>query len=186
MDLLAGSGSGCVTGSAIVAEPMARSEAVIAHGRNIRTPSGAGTVRWLDGDLLAAEGKGAIREASAGGPGGVIATHSISGSPRRPFPPCDTAVAGSSGVASQAGSVGEPDNAAYSASKFPAVGWIRHLAGQASEQDGTYHVLCAGCTEPAADHRARSVRQSPRHRDRRRIRCAATAQQPGRSLRHPA
>ncbi|QRP47895.1 SDR family oxidoreductase [Amycolatopsis sp. FDAARGOS 1241] len=65
-------------------------------------------------------------------------------------------------VASQAGLVGAPDNAAYSTAKFAVVGPIRHLAGQASEQDITYDALCT--ESPAADRRARSVRQSPRHR----------------------
>ena len=48
-------------------------------------------------------------------------------------------------VASQAGLVGEPDNAAYSASKFALVGWGRSLAG-GFDNDVTIRVLCPGCT----------------------------------------
>ncbi|MFF4600732.1 SDR family NAD(P)-dependent oxidoreductase [Amycolatopsis sp. NPDC001319] len=159
-------------GSAIVAELQARSETVIAHGRSIRTPSNDGTVHWIGGDLLAAEGQNAVREASAGGLAGVIAAHGVPGSApladlTRAFtervmrinfesllallevtlPALRRCRGRFVAVASQAGLVGEPDNAAYSASKFAVVGWIRHLAGQAGDAGITYHALCAGCTE---------------------------------------
>jgi len=46
-------------------------------------------------------------------------------------------------VGSQAGLVGEPDNAAYCASKFAVTGW----ALASSDDDVTVRLLCPGCTE---------------------------------------
>ena len=51
-------------------------------------------------------------------------------------------------VASQAGLVGEAGNAAYCASKFAVVGWVRRLAAHAAAEHGIHlRALCPGCTD---------------------------------------
>ncbi|WP_091477121.1 SDR family NAD(P)-dependent oxidoreductase [Microbacterium azadirachtae] len=50
-------------------------------------------------------------------------------------------------VASQAGISAEPDNAAYSASKFALIGWARSMRTAALRQGIRIHVASPGCTE---------------------------------------
>lgn len=64
-------------------------------------------------------------------------------------------------IGSQAGLVGEPDNAAYCASKFAVTGWALASSGD----DVTVRVLCPGCTESpllfAAQERFAAARGMP-------------------------
>lgn len=50
-------------------------------------------------------------------------------------------------IASQAGLVAEPNNAAYCASKFGVVGWVRALAPTLARDGVHLRAFCPGCTE---------------------------------------
>jgi NAD(P)-dependent dehydrogenase (short-subunit alcohol dehydrogenase family) len=50
-------------------------------------------------------------------------------------------------ISSQAGLIGEADNAAYCAAKFALLGWATQLAPAVRQRGMSMHVLCPGCTE---------------------------------------
>jgi NAD(P)-dependent dehydrogenase (short-subunit alcohol dehydrogenase family) len=158
-------------GAAVVRQVLARGERVIAQDL---TPAATGGVTWVAGDLLEPEtGAALVAAMRADPPAALVAAHGMDGSGalcdlsddfvrrvvavnavtvarlydvfarlEEPRPRAFVA------VASQAGLVGEAGNAAYCASKFAVVGWLRALAPRAAAQHGIHlRALCPGCTD---------------------------------------
>ncbi|MGI8781796.1 MAG: SDR family NAD(P)-dependent oxidoreductase [Solirubrobacteraceae bacterium] len=161
-------GAAGAIGAAIVARLLEDGHGVIAH--DLRTPAAdraPGSVMPISGDLADGGGLGAQLEEVGQELDAIIAAHGVDGSGalcdlddafvRRVLrinaasvPALLTAVrphlrrpAVFVVVGSQAGLVGEPNNAAYCASKFGVHGW----ALAASDEDVAVRVLAPGCTE---------------------------------------
>jgi len=158
-------GAAGAIGAAIVARLREDGHEVVAH--DLRTPEAAPGVTALGGDLADA---GVLGDQLAGlgvGLDAVIAAHGVDGSAAladlddafvrrvlrvnaasvpvlletvRPYLATPAVFVA---IGSQAGLVGEPDNAAYCASKFAITGW----ALAASDAGVAVRVLCPGCTE---------------------------------------
>jgi NAD(P)-dependent dehydrogenase (short-subunit alcohol dehydrogenase family) len=159
-------------GAAVVEQVLARGERVIAQ--DLAAPAARAGVTPVGGDLLAADTLDALLAAMrADPPARLVAAHGMDGSGalrdiddgfvRRVLAVNAVSVARLYDafarldeprprafvvVASQAGLVGEAGNAAYCASKFAVVGWLRALAPHAAAADGVHlRALCPGCTD---------------------------------------
>jgi 2,3-dihydro-2,3-dihydroxybenzoate dehydrogenase len=170
-------GAAGAIGAAIVARLLEDGRDVIAH--DLRTPEAdqaSGSVTPISGDLADAGRLGAQLEEIGRELDAVIAAHGVDGSGaladlddafvRRvvrisaaSVPALLTAVrphlrrpAAFVVVGSQAGLVGEPDNAAYCASKFGVHGW----ALASSDEDVAVRILAPGCTESPLLHDAQA------------------------------
>jgi len=164
-------GAGGAMGRAIAVGLLARGEAVVAHDLDddALAPVVARGAQPVTGDLL--EDATLARLGDRDRLAGVVAAHGVPGagsladlepervrrilavnaaSVVRLFAAVEPALAGAQGafvaIASQAGLVGEPDNAAYCASKYAVVGWARARAPSAARRGVRLRVLCPGRT----------------------------------------
>jgi NAD(P)-dependent dehydrogenase (short-subunit alcohol dehydrogenase family) len=170
-------GAGGAMGRAVAARLLARGEAVVAHDLDDGALSAlvARGAQPLTGNLL--EDATLARLSGRSPLAGVVAAHGVPGagsladlepdqvrhilavnaaSVVRLFAAVEPALAGAGGafvaIASQAGLVGEPDNAAYCASKYAVVGWARALAPAAARRGVRLRVLCPGRTRSPLLH----------------------------------
>jgi NAD(P)-dependent dehydrogenase (short-subunit alcohol dehydrogenase family) len=160
-------------GGAVVNRLVSHGWDVIAH--DIRPPDTekANGAHVVGGDLTSPEGLEALRsEMGQDGVDCVVAAHGVEGADAIPmvtpertrrivelnfltvvrlFEAAEAHLLRTEGtfvaIASQAGLLGEANNAAYCASKFAVVGWIRELAREYVPRGVKLHAICPGCVD---------------------------------------